>query len=105
MIPLRYSSVRRVILIIGAAIAIFLYLSLPPLPVQFALYVLLILTAMAWVVPPGIYGWLMRAICPSCHHLVEWDAVQPDGEPYREQIVRRCPDCGKSMIEWQYAPG
>ena len=104
MLPLRYSSIRKVIVFIGLAIAAYIYIFLPPVGVEVFLYFLLILTAMSWIVPPGIYGWLVHAICPTCKHSVEWEAVQPDGEPYREQIVRRCPDCGKSMIEWQSSP-
>ena len=104
MIPLRYSWTRWAIVVIGLAIAVYLYLSLPPIGVQVLLYFLLILTGMSLIVPPGIYGWLMHAICPTCGHSVEWEAIQPDGEPYKEQIVRRCPDCGKSRVEWQYSP-
>ena len=104
MIPLRYSLVRWIIFAIGVLIAVYLYFFMPPVGIQVLLYFLLILTAMSWIVPPGIYGWLMHAFGPSCHHSVEWDAIQPDNEPYREQIIRHCPECGKSMVEWQYTP-
>jgi endogenous inhibitor of DNA gyrase (YacG/DUF329 family) len=104
MIPLRYSWIRWVIFAIGVALAAYVYLFLPPLGIQVLVYFLLILTAMSWIVPPGIYGWLVHAICPTCKHSVEWEAVQPEGEPYREQIVRRCPECGKSIVEWQSSP-
>jgi hypothetical protein len=104
MLPLRYSLIRWAIFAIGVAIALLIFFALPPVGLQVLLYFWLILTAMSWIVPPGIYGWLVHAICPACKHSVKWDAIQPDGEPYREQIVRRCPECGKSMIEWQYTP-
>jgi len=41
-------------------------------------------------------------VCPTCGKHVEWEAVQPEGRPYDEQIVIRCPGCAKSRIEWQY---
>jgi hypothetical protein len=104
MIPLAYSRIRWAIVVIGLSIAAYLYFFLPPVGVQVLLYFLLVLTAMSWVVPPGIYGWLVRAVCPICGQQVEWKAVQPDGVPYREQIVIRCPGCNKSRVEWQFTP-
>ena len=102
MIPLRYSLVRWVIVAIGAVIAVSLYYFFFPVGLQVLLVFLLILTAMSWIVPPGIYGWLVRGVCPTCGKSVEWAAVHPDGVPYREQIVVRCPGCDKSKVEWQY---
>ena len=104
MIPLRYSWIRGVIFAIGVALAAYVYLFLPPLGIQVLVYFLLILTAMSWIVPPGIYGWLVHAVCPNCGKPVEWAAVQPDGAPYHEQIVIHCPGCDKSKVEWQYTP-
>jgi len=102
MIPLRYSWIRWVIFAIGVALAAYVYLFLPPIGIQVMLYFLIILTAMSWIVPPGIYGWLVRAVCPTCGKHVEWEAIQPEGRPYDEQIVIRCPGCAKSRVEWQY---
>ena len=102
MIPMRYSLVRWVILAIGAIIAVSLYRFYFPVGLQVLLGFLLILTAMSWIVPPGIYGWLVRGVCPTCGKSVEWAAVQPDGAPYHEQIVIHCPGCDKSKVEWQY---
>jgi uncharacterized ion transporter superfamily protein YfcC len=104
MIPLRYSHVRWVIVAIGVAIAVSLYYFFFPVGVTVFLVFLLILTAMSWIVPPGIYGWLVHAVCPTCGKTVEWEAVQPDGAPYHEQIVIHCPGCDKSKVEWQYTP-
>ena len=104
MLPLRYSWIRWAIVVIGLVIAAYLYLSLPPVGMQVLLYFLLILTAMSWIVPPGIYGWLLRAVCPDCGKPVEWAAVNPPDKPYQEQIVISCPGCGKSKVEWQYLP-
>ena len=102
MIPLRYSAVRWAIVAIGAILVAFWYLSIPPVGMQVFLGFLLVLTAMPWIVPPGIYGWLIRAVCPTCGKRVEWAAVQPDDKPYQEQLTIRCPGCGKSRVEWQY---
>ena len=104
MLPLRYSWIRWAIVVIGLVIATYLYLFLPPVGIQGLLYFLLILTAMSWVIPPGIYGWLLRAVCPTCGRSVEWAAVNPPDRPYQEQIVVRCPGCNKSRVEWQYLP-
>ncbi len=104
MIPLRYSFVRWFIFAIGVAIAAYLHYFFPPVGLQVFLYFLLVLTATSWIVPPGIYGWLVHAICPTCGKTVRWEAVQPDGEPYREQIVIHCPGCNKSKVEWEYSP-
>ncbi len=71
---------------------------------QFFLGVLLILTLASWIVPPGIWGWLIRGVCPTCSKTVEWEATHPLGKPYQEQIVVRCPGCDKHKIEWQYLP-
>ena len=110
MIPLRHSLVRWVIVAIGAAIAASPFVVASSYHVYFPagalvlLVFLLILTAMSWIVPPGIYGWLLHAVCPNCGKSVEWAAVQPDGAPYHEQIVIHCPGCDKSKVEWQYTP-
>lgn len=104
MIPVRYSSVRWIIVVIGAIIAAYLYFFLPAIGIQVLLYFLLVLTAMSWIVPPGIYGWLVHPVCPDCGKHVEWEAVNPPDRPYQEQIVIRCPGCGKSRVEWQYTP-
>jgi len=104
MIPLRYTLVRWVILAIGVVIAASLYYFFFPVGVQVLLGFLLILTAMSWIVPPGIFGWLVHAVCPTCGKSVEWAAVQPEGFPYQEQIVVHCPGCNKSKVEWQYPP-
>ena len=104
MIPVRYSLVRWVILAIGAVIAASLYYFLLPAGLQVLLGFIFVLTAMSWIVPPGIFGWLLHAVCPTCGKSVEWEAVQPEGQPYQEQIVIRCPGCGKSRVEWEYRP-
>jgi DNA-directed RNA polymerase subunit RPC12/RpoP len=104
MIPLRYTLVRWVILVIGVILAASLYYFYFPLGIRMLLCFLLVLTAMSLIVPPGIFGWLVRAVCPTCGKPVEWAAVQPEGMPCQEQIVVRCPGCGKSKVEWQYLP-
>jgi endogenous inhibitor of DNA gyrase (YacG/DUF329 family) len=103
MIPVCYSLVRWVILAIGAVIAASLYYFLLPVGLQVLLGFIFVLTAMSWIVPPGIFGWLLHAVCPTCGKSVEWEAVQPEGQPYQEQIVIRCPGC-KSKVEWEYLP-
>jgi uncharacterized ion transporter superfamily protein YfcC len=100
MIPVRYSLARWVIFAVGAVIAS-LYYFLFPVGLQVLFGFLLILTAMSWIVPPGIFGRLLHAVCPTCGKSVEWEAVQPEGLPYQEQIVIRC---NKSKVEWQYLP-
>lgn len=101
MIRMPYTFVRWVILGIGALIAASLYYFSLSVGLQVLLGFLLVLTAMSWIVPPGIFGWLLYAVCPTCGKHVEWEAVHPDGVPYHEQIVARCPGC-KSRVEWQY---
>lgn len=102
MIPMRFSFVRWVIVVIGAVIAASYYLFRLPVGLQVFLAFLLILTAMSWVIPPGIYGWLVRGVCPTCGKRVQWAAVNPENRPYQEQIVVRCPGCGESTVEWEY---
>jgi hypothetical protein len=104
MIPMRYTLVRWVILAIGLVIAASLYYFFFPVGIQVLLYFFLVLTAMSWIVPPGIFGWLLHAVCPTCGKSVVWEAVQPEGLPYQEQIVVRCPGCHKSKVEWEYLP-
>ncbi len=105
MIPVRYTFVRWIILAIGAVITASFFLFNLHVGAKVFLGFLLVLTAMSWAVPPGIYGWLVRGVCPICGRPVEWAAVQPENRPYDEQIVMRCPTCDKSKIEWQYTSG
>ncbi len=102
MIPVRYTLVRWIILVIGAAItASFFFLPLHPGALVFLSF-LLVLTVMSWIVPPGIYGWLVHGVCPTCGKPVQWAAEAPPGRPYDEQIIRSCPGCNKSQVEWEY---
>ncbi len=105
MIPVRYTLVRWIILVIGAAITASYFFLRLSVGLQFFLGFLLVLTATSWIIPPGIYGWLVQGVCPTCGKSVEWAAVNPKDKPYQEQIVVRCPGCGKSKIEWQYLHG
>jgi len=102
MIPIRSDYVRWVILAIAILIAAIWHQFSPHVGVRAFLGFLLVLTAMSWIVPPGIYGWLVRPTCPTCGARVEWTAVQPNGRPYDEQIVIRCHGCNQSKIEWEY---
>lgn len=102
MIPIPYNSVRWVILLIGVAIlALFFFLPLT-IGAQFGLVFLLVLTAMSLIVPPGIYGWLVRGTCPACHGPVEWAAENPKGEPYNEQVIVKCRNGDMTKVEWSY---
>ncbi len=103
MIPLPYRYVRWAIVVVAAVIVVVWYLFAffhPGLIILLA--VLLILTAMSWIVPPGIYPWLVRGVCPTCGKTVEWAATHADGKAYQEQIVVRCPGCNKQQVEWRY---
>ena len=104
MIHMRYSSVRRAILAIGEAIFLFNFLFVVRIDGQMFCGLLIILTLMSYIIPPGIYGWLLHPVCPNCRQSVEWDAVQPAGRPHREQIILRCPGCSKARVEWQFSP-
>jgi endogenous inhibitor of DNA gyrase (YacG/DUF329 family) len=102
MIPVPYTTVRWIILLIGAAlVAVFFFFPLT-IGALMGLGFLLAVTAMAWIVPPGIYGWLLSAKCPTCGGPVEWMAANPVGEPYNEQVVVRCRTCDKTQVEWEY---
>jgi endogenous inhibitor of DNA gyrase (YacG/DUF329 family) len=103
MIPIRSDSVRWVILVIGGLLLLALYVLLPhTVGVVMGLSFLLVLTAASLVVPPGIYGWLIHAECPTCRGPAEWVAANPEHEPYNERIVLKCPTCNTSKIEWEY---
>jgi hypothetical protein len=102
MVPIPYNSVRWVILLIGVVIlALFFVLPLT-VGAQFGLIFLLVLTGASWVVPPGIYGWLVRGTCPTCHGPVDWSAVNPPGEPYNEQVVAKCRNGDMTKVEFSY---
>jgi hypothetical protein len=103
MIPIRYDFVRLAILFGLGALIVVLYLFLPhSVGVIMGLAFLAVLTGVAAIIPPGIYGWLIRPTCPNCRGRVEWAAVNPPGEPYNEQIVRTCRQCELSTVEWSY---
>ena len=104
MIPMRYSWVRWAIIAIGALVAMAYYYFRLPISLQIALGFLLVLTATSWIVPPGIYGWLLGGMCPTCGKRVEWVADPPADKPYQERIIVRCPGCGMSKVEWEYLP-
>jgi hypothetical protein len=103
MFGIRYTHVRSVLALIALAILTAALFVARDTVTAFLLIVLLVATAMSWINPPGIYGWLFKAICPYCHGHVVWE-MQQSPEPYHEVIVARCEDCGRSKVEFAYRP-
>ena len=68
-----------------------------------ALLALFIASVLSWINPPGIFGWLMQGVCPYCNGHVVWE-VRQEPEPYHEQIVVRCEQCGRTKVQFAYRP-
>jgi hypothetical protein len=103
VIPIRYDLVRLTIMCgLVALVAALYFVPSHSVGVIVGLAFLAVLTGMAAIIPPGIYGWLIRPTCSNCRGRVEWAAVNPPGEPYNEQIVRTCRQCETSTVEWEY---
>ncbi len=104
MIPLRYDLTRWVIAVL-MLLLITLVAVLRPIggALVFSVLVLLI-SAGAFVSPPGFYGWLLRPTCPFCRGRVEYAVEQGSANPYHEQLVARCSDCGKEKVEFSFDP-
>jgi hypothetical protein len=104
MIPLRYDLTRWVIAALSLLLVI-LFAVLRPTggALVFSVLVLLI-SAGAFVSPPGFYGWLLRPTCPFCRGRVEYVVEQGRVNPYHETLVARCSDCGKEKIEFNFDP-
>ena len=103
MLGIRYTYVRSVLAVFALALlaaAIFLAKDTASF---FVLMVLLVITAMSWINPPGVYGWLVQGTCPYCHGHVVWE-VRQEPEPYHEVIIARCEDCGRTKTEFAYQP-
>ena len=104
MIPLRYDLTRWVIVVL-TLLLIIVFGVLHPTGGALVLSLLLLLaSASAIVAPPGIFVWLLRPICPECRGHVEWAVEQGRVNPYQEQLVVRCPDCGGRKVELSFDP-
>jgi len=102
MLRIHYSYVRTFLALIALAVLTAALLARDTITF-FLLMVWLVITLMSWINPPGIYGWLIQAMCPYCHGHVVWD-IRQEPEPYHEIIVVRCEDCGRSKIEFAFQP-
>lgn len=104
MIPLRYDFVRRVIAALSLILVV-LYIVLRPTGGASVLFVLLLLASLGAIVyPPGLYGWLLKPICPLCRERVAWAIEQGSVNPYQERLVLCCPGCDKEKIEFSFSP-
>jgi len=102
MLSIRYMYVRTVLAVfVLAFLAAAAFLAQNTAAV-IILLLLAVATAMSWIVPPGIFGWLIQGACPHCNGHVIWEIRQP--EPFDEVIVVRCERCGRSEIEFAYQP-
>jgi hypothetical protein len=104
MIPIRYDRTRWVIAVL-TLIFIGLFIPVHPTGGASILYFLLLIASVGAVVsPPGLFFWLLAPICPECRGRVEWAVEQGSKNPYMEQLVVRCPGCGKKKVEFSYDP-
>jgi predicted MFS family arabinose efflux permease len=104
MIPLRYDRARWVIAVLTLLLVI-LFAVLQPTGGASILFVLLILlSAGAIVLPPGIYIWLLRPACPECGSRVQVTVEQGSKNPYWERVIMHCPDCDNEQIEFSFDP-
>ena len=103
MLGVRYNYVRSILAIITVALlAAGVFLARDAVSF-FLLMVLVVISAMSWINPPGVYGWLVQGVCPFCHGHVVWE-IQQEPEPYNEVITARCEDCGRRKVEFAYQP-
>ena len=103
MFSIRYTYVRKIlaVLTIGfLAAAAFLAQNTATTVV---LLLATVASAMSWINPQGIFGWLIQGMCPYCKGHVVWE-IRQEPEPYYEVIVARCEDCGRSKIDFAFQP-
>jgi endogenous inhibitor of DNA gyrase (YacG/DUF329 family) len=109
VIRFRYNRVRWIIAAL-TLLLIVLGILLRPTGGALILFVLLLLASVGAVFyPPGFYvllfnGLLLTPVCPECQGQVEWAIEQGSTNPYLEQLVVRCPGCGKTKIEFSFDP-
>ncbi|RMF26758.1 MAG: hypothetical protein D6759_19005 [Chloroflexi bacterium] len=103
MIGLPYRLVRWLILAIGALIIVALLVLRPQDGALVGLVLLLILTGLSAIYPPGLYAWLVHGTCPQCGGRVSWRVDQLP-EPYEEHISVRCTRCDWKRAEFDWVP-
>lgn len=102
MLFIRYRYVRVFIALLALAwLGVWIGLR-PQGPGLIGVILALILTALSWIHPPGVYAWLITPTCPQCGGRLRWSIVQPDDhDPYVEEVRVACPRCGWGQVEFR----
>ncbi len=106
MLFIRYPYVRWFIALL-ALIWLGIWIGLRPQgPALIGVILALVMTALAWINPPGVYSWLITPTCPQCGGRLRWSAIQPDDhDPYVEELQVTCTRCGWNRVEFRNLAG
>ncbi|HLF26057.1 MAG TPA: hypothetical protein VJG32_06960 [Anaerolineae bacterium] len=103
MFAIRYTFVRPILAVFALAfLAAGVFLAQNVAAVA-ALLALNLATALSWINPPGVFGWLLQGACPVCDGPIVWE-VQQEPQPYDERIVVHCKNCDWRKVEFAYQP-
>lgn len=106
MLFVRYPYVRWLIAVLGL-IELGIGVGLRPQgPALIGVILVLVLTFLAWICPPGVYAWLITPTCPQCGGRLRWSVVQPEAhDPYVEEVRVACTRCGWGRVEFRNRVG
>lgn len=106
MLFIRYPYVRWFIALLGL-IWLGIWIGFQPQgPALIGVILALVMTALAWINPPGVYGWLITPTCLQCGGRLRWSIIQPDDhDPYVEEIRVVCTRCGWHRVEFRNVVG
>ncbi len=103
MFSIRYMYVRTILAVfVLASLAAAVFLAQNTAAVV-ALLALCVASALSWINPPGIYGWLIQGACRHCNGRVVWE-IRQQPEPFHETIVVHCERCGRTRVEFSFQP-
>ncbi|MCS7251381.1 MAG: zinc ribbon domain-containing protein [Anaerolineae bacterium] len=78
----------------------------PQGPALIGVILALVITALSWINPPGVYSWLITPTCPQCRGQLRWSIIQPDDhDPYVEEVRVVCTHCGWGRMEFRNLVG
>ena len=103
MFRIRYTFVRPIVAIVTLAFLAATIFVAQNTGGVVALLALTVASALSWINPPGILGWLIQGACPYCDGRVVWE-IRQEPEPYYEIIVARCENGDWSQVEFSYQP-
>ncbi|GBD09726.1 hypothetical protein HRbin22_01986 [Candidatus Thermoflexus japonica] len=106
MLFIRYRYVRWFIAMLALIWAGIWIGARPQGPALIGVVLALVMTALAWINPPGVYSWLITPTCPQCGGRLRWSILQPDDhDPYVEEIRVACTRCDWSRTEFRNLVG